>query len=178
MDDVRLLSNADIYREVVLGRMLRAGRSLWVSTANLKDAHVEGRRGYRSILVALRELADAGVDVRVLHASVPSERYLRSLKQEGLMRRKGFTMRRCPRVHMKCAIVDGEWVFLGSPNLTGAGMGAKGDARRNFEIGVLTRDPALRRGVERLFLDVWDARMCKPCGRKRSCPVPLEEPDF
>jgi phosphatidylserine/phosphatidylglycerophosphate/cardiolipin synthase-like enzyme len=158
--------------------MLTARRSLWIASANLKDMHVEYRRGFRSVLKALGELAGRGVDVRVLHAGVPSERYLHSLKEAALVRREHFTMRRCPRVHMKCVIVDGEWCFLGSPNLTGAGMGAKADHRRNFEIGVLTRDPVLRRGVETLFLDVWDGRACKPCGRKRFCPVPLEEPDF
>ena len=176
--DVRLLVNAEIYREVVLARMLETRRSLWMASANLKDMQVESRRAYRSVLAAFRKLADGGVDVRVLHSAVPSERYLRSLKDQGLVRRANFTMRRCPRVHMKCVLVDGAWCFLGSPNLTGAGMGAKSDGRRNFEIGVLTRDPAIRRGIESLFLDVWEGRACKSCDRTRSCPVPLEEPDF
>ena len=177
--DFQFVANADVYREVVLKRMLAATRSLLVASANLQDMHVETRRGYRSVLTAFRDMADRGVDVRVLHGAVPSERYLRSLKEEGLLlRREHFTMRRCTRVHMKCVVVDGEWVFLGSPNLTGAGMGAKGDTRRNFEIGILTRDASLRRSVEAVFLDVWEGRQCKACGRKRSCPVPLEEPDF
>ena len=175
--DARLVVNADIYREVVTP-MLEAKRSLWIASANLKDMHVESRRRYRSVLATFREMAKRGVDVRVLHSAVPSERYLHSLKEEAVIGAAHFTMRRCPRVHMKCVIVDGEWCFLGSPNLTGAGMGAKGDTRRNFEVGILSRDPGLRRGVERVFLDVWDGRACKPCGRKRSCPVPLEEPDF
>ncbi len=175
--DVRFLANADIHREVV-APMLEAKRSLWIATANLKDMHVASRRGFRSVLASLCEMAKRGVDIRILHSAVPSEAYLHSLKEEGLVGAERFTMRRCPRVHMKCVIVDGEWCFLGSPNFTGAGMGAKGHTRRNFEIGILSRDVGLRRGVERVFLDVWDGRACKPCGRKRSCPVPLEEPDF
>ncbi len=175
--DARFLVNAEIHREVVTP-MLSAKRSLWIASANLKDMHVASGRGFRSVLVSFRAMARKGVEIRVLHAAVPSESYLHSLKEEGLVGVPRFTMRRCPRVHMKCVIVDGEWCFLGSPNLTGAGMGAKSDTRRNFEIGILSRDAELRRGVERTFLDVWEGRACKPCGRKRSCPVPLEEPDF
>ena len=44
----------------------------------------------------------------------------------------------CPRVHFKCIIVDGVKAYFGSANLTGAGMGAKSEKKRNFENGVLT----------------------------------------
>ncbi|HUW58163.1 MAG TPA: phospholipase D-like domain-containing protein [Planctomycetota bacterium] len=176
--DYLFLRDVQVYRELVLSHMLEARRSLWIATANLKDMHVEHRSGYRSVLRAFREMVERGVDVRILHAGIPGERYRRSLKDAGLIGVRDFTMRRCVRVHFKCVLVDDDWVFLGSPNLTGAGMGAKSENRRNFEAGVLTRDGALRRHVRTLFLDVWDGRMCETCGRKRSCPVPLEEPDF
>jgi len=176
--DCEFLQNRDIYTRLVLEHMVQAQRSLWIATANLKDMHVEHRGAYRSVLEVFRELADRGVDVRVLHAGVPGERYLHSLKSSGLIRRENFTMRRCPRVHFKCVVVDGERVFLGSPNLTGAGMGAKSPERRNFEIGILTRDEDLRESVRTLFLDVWEGDMCADCGRSSACPVPLEEPDF
>ena len=172
------LRNVQVYRELVLSRMLGATHSLWIATANVKDMHVEHGRGYRSVFREFRTLTDRGVDVRILHAGVPGERCRHSLKEAGLVGTHGFTMRRCVRVHLKCVLVDDDWVFLGSPNLTGAGMGAKSETRRNFEIGVLTRDGALREDVKTLFLDIWDGRMCKNCGRKKSCPVPLEEPDF
>ena len=32
-------------------------------------------------------------------------------------------LRQCPRVHLKTIIVDGEQLYLGSANLTGAGLG-------------------------------------------------------
>jgi phosphatidylserine/phosphatidylglycerophosphate/cardiolipin synthase-like enzyme len=176
--DVTLLCNEEIYRKLVVERMLKATRSLWIASANLKDMHVERGRRYRSILKVFRELADRGVDVRVLHAGVPSERYLRSLKDAGLIRRPNFTMRRCVRVHLKCVLIDDACIFIGSPNLTGAGMGAKSGTRRNFEIGILSPDVDLYERTASLFLDIWQGAHCEPCGRKRSCPVPLEEPDF
>ena len=176
--EARLLRNREIYTDFVVEHMLTARRSVWIATANLKDMHVEHRRRYRSVLAFFRKLADREVDVRILHAAVPSEPYLHSLKECGLVGREHFTMRRCPRVHLKCVLVDDGWVFLGSANLTGAGMGVKSADRRTFEIGILTRDDVLRAGLTETFLEVWEGRACETCGRKRHCPVPLEEPDF
>jgi len=42
----------------------------------------------------------------------------------------------CPRVHFKLMIFDLETVYIGSANLTGAGMGLKGENKRNFEVGI------------------------------------------
>ena len=174
----RLLQNREIYTTLVREHMLEAKRSLWIATANLKDMHVERGRGYRSVLESFRKLAARGVDVRILHSGVPGERYLHSLRGSGLVEARNFTMRRCVRVHLKCVIIDDEWLFVGSPNLTGAGMGAKSDDRRNFETGILTPDAAMRESMKSLFLEIWQGRACKTCGRKKHCPVPLEEPDL
>lgn len=38
-------------------------------------------------------------------------------------------------------IFDMETAYIGSANLTGAGMGMKSENRRNFEAGILTNDP-------------------------------------
>ena len=176
--EYELLSKRRIYEELVQKRILKARRAISIATANLKDMHVEHRGGYRSILEPFRKLSSRGVDIRILHASVPSEPYLRSLKQSDLIGDPRFTMRRCVRVHFKCVIVDDSWTFMGSPNFTGAGMGAKGDTRRNFEMGILTRDDEFRADLDGLFNEVWEGRMCENCGRKAHCPVPLEEPDF
>ena len=37
----------------------------------------------------------------------------------------GLHLRRCPRVHLKTVVVDGSWMYLGSANLTGAGLEAQ-----------------------------------------------------
>jgi len=44
----------------------------------------------------------------------------------------------CPRVHFKMMIFDFEAAYVGSANLTGAGIGMKGSNKRNFEAGILT----------------------------------------
>lgn len=45
--------------------------------------------------------------------------------------------------------------MVGSANLTGAGMGAKSDRKRNFENGVVTDDASLIAPLEDQFDAVW-----------------------
>jgi hypothetical protein len=73
-------------------------------------------------------------------------------------------------------IVDCAAMYLGSANLTGAGLGAKADRRRNFELGVWTQSSALIDGVLESFNAIWEGRHCEGCGRRNVCPMPLEEP--
>ena len=46
----------------------------------------------------------------------------------------------CPRVHFKMFVFDCKEVYIGSANLTGAGIGMKAEGTRNFEAGILTDD--------------------------------------
>ena len=120
-----------------------------------------------------RKLVERGVEIRVLHAGVPSGPALRELRR-ALPR--GLTIRRCPRLHAKAVIVDCAAMYLGSANLTGAGLGAKVSHRRNFELGVWTECTALIDAVEVYFNALWEGSHCEACGRRDVCPVPLEEP--
>lgn len=79
----------------------------------------------------------------------------------------------CPRVHFKCAIVDGRKAYFGSANLTGAGMGAKSERKRNFENGILTDDPALVDPLVEQFDSVWRGEFCRACVRREHCPDPV-----
>ena len=79
----------------------------------------------------------------------------------------------CPRVHFKCIIVDGVKAYFGSANLTGAGMGAKSEKKRNFENGVLTDDPALVEPLVEQFDSVWRGAFCRECGRRDFCGDPV-----
>jgi hypothetical protein len=67
-------------------------------------------------------------------------------------------------------------MYLGSANLTGAGLGAKMDGKRNFELGIWTESPGLIDAVLDQFNGLWEGGRCESCRRKEICPVPLEEP--
>ncbi len=155
--------------------MLRATTSLDILTADFKAMLVPeaGRRRARSIVELFRRLAENGVEIRLLHAGTPSSAALRELK---VQLPRNLTIRRCPRLHAKTVIIDADRMYLGSANLTGAGLGAKADGRRNFEMGIWTRSTALIDGVLEQFNALWEGRRCVGCKRKDVCPVPLEEP--
>ena len=69
-------------------------------------------------------------------------------------------------------------MYLGSANLTGAGLGAKSASRRNFEAGVWTDDLSLIDPVADMLETIWSGEYCDECGRQEHCPVPLEEPEL
>ena len=81
-------------------------------------------------------------------------------------------MKQCPRVHMKAVIVDGAWLYLGSANFTGAGLGMKGDDKRNFELGFVTEDFELLDRVQAMFDGLWRGQPCASCKLRELCPDP------
>jgi len=106
---------------------------------------------------------------------VPSGAFLDELKSHAPA---NLRMRRCVRLHAKALVADGRRMYLGSANLTGAGLGAKSPRRRNFEAGVWTDQLELIDPVVDMLDGIWSGRACPDCGRKDHCPVPLEEPDL
>lgn len=69
---------------------------------------------------------------------------------------------------------DGASLYLGSANWTGAGLGAKGEGRRNFEAGVLTDDDLLLDQMQATFDSIWSGRECKGCRLRTLCAAPLD----
>ena len=172
----RLVLNDEHLTGVLIEALGTCRHRLFISTADVKDVHLPAARGRaRSIMRVFEDLAKRGVEVRLLHGGIPSGPFLEELKRHIPAT---LTMRRCPRVHAKAIIVDGARMYLGSANLTGAGLGAKSARRRNFEAGLWTDDLALVDPVADMLDRVWTGLECAACGRKAHCPVPLEEPSL
>jgi phosphatidylserine/phosphatidylglycerophosphate/cardiolipin synthase-like enzyme len=177
--------------EAVVKPAMNAERSLWIATANLKELMVEDERArpgrrrttsrqgeFRSMLSVLAEQVARGLEVRILHASPPSRPFREDLRRlPGLRRppRGAFELRLCPRVHFKAVIVDGAMLYLGSANWTGAGLGAKGEGRRNFELGLTSRDDPLLDEVQAYFDRIWRGAECSACKLRGLCPKPLDK---
>ena len=83
--------------------------------------------------------------------------------------------RLCPRVHMKIVVMDSELVYIGSANLTGAGMGMKSAANRNFEAGILTDELGFIDAAMSHFDSIWEGSHCQQCGRKDFCLDRIKE---
>ncbi len=174
--EVELVIDEAHLSRVVQQGILKARVSLDIATADFKAMLVPVNprdRDARSIVQVLRDLTKQGVEIRLLHAGVPSGPALRQLTKE---LPRGLTIRRCPRLHAKTVIVDCASMYLGSANLTGAGLGAKSKDKRNIEWGIWTTAPSLIDPVLEQFNALWEGHRCKSCKRKEVCPVPLEEP--
>jgi phosphatidylserine/phosphatidylglycerophosphate/cardiolipin synthase-like enzyme len=179
-----LLSGSDLYRTVVQGKMAGARESVWIATANVKAMMVEqrpaagseagGTRGrFAPVLALFRTLARRGVELRLLHAELPSRPFRAAFDRSRTLVRGGLQLKICPRVHFKCVRVDGAWVYLGSANLTGAGLGAKHPDARNFELGLVTEDFDTVDRVTALFESIWSGAECGRCRLRSVCPDPI-----
>ena len=182
-----LVVNEKHFDQVVRDGMAKAQISLDIMTADFKamlvplgTGKLRSSRKAKSIVELFRRLAGRGVEIRILHAGTPSGPALQELKKagkEGELEGGGkLIIRRCPRLHAKAVVIDTRVMYLGSANLTGAGLGAKGKHRRNFEMGIWTSAGPLIEGVLEQFNALWEGHQCKTCQRRDFCPVPLEEP--
>ncbi len=178
--ECELVTNGEHFQQIVKQGIMKAGVSVDILTADFKAMLVpkglkRGGRGAESIVQVFRRLAQRGVEIRLLHAGTPSSAALKELRRE---LPTNMVIRRCPRLHAKAVVIDARWMYLGSANLTGAGLGAKGDGRRNFEMGVVTESTGMIENVLQQFNQLWEGECCRNCGRREICPVPLEEPDL
>ena len=171
--DARLLVGAELYREVVLEKLAHARESVWISTANVKAMLVERQGRFVPVVDLFADLAARGVELRLLHAELPSRPFRAAFDRRALLVRGGLQLKICPRVHFKAVLIDGAWLYLGSANLTGAGLGAKGDGRRNFEVGLVTEDFATIDRIAALFDSVWRGEACATCQLHSVCPDPI-----
>ncbi|MCW5832385.1 MAG: phospholipase D family protein [Labilithrix sp.] len=179
----KLLVDGDHYDDLASRAVAGARVSVWIATANLKTMLVEAPIGsrarargrYVSFFESLGDLARRGVDVCILHASPPSGPLAREMARLAAGGGSGAVkMRRCPRVHLKMIAIDGRLLYLGSANLTGAGLGAKSAGRRNFEMGIVTDSEAMLDAAQERFDRIWRGAECARCQLRSTCDAPLD----
>jgi len=152
----------------VLEKIHSVRRVLWIGTADLKDLYMKQGNDAVPFLKQLSDLITRGVEVRLIHAKEPGPNFRKDFDKYPALA-KGLERALCPRVHFKLVIFDLEAAYIGSANLTGAGMGMKGENTRNFEAGILTTEPSLVECAVNQFDDVWIGKFCGRCGRKDFC---------
>ena len=172
---MQLVLNHETYDAVLRRIVPEAKRFLWVVTADLKDLFVEGPGGrFVPFLSVLAEKLRDGVEVRLIHAKEPGPRFREDFdKFPEFVQSDLFERVLCPRMHMKCVIADGRIAYVGSANLTGAGMGAKSEERRNFEAGFVTEDREHIRELMRFLDALYVGDFCEKCQRREVCPEPI-----
>ena len=168
---VTFISNTDHYKEV-LSRVQSVKHNLWIGTADIKDLYVEVGKQKKPYLAVLAGLIRRGVEVRLIHAKEPGQNFREDFdKYPVLYDRLERVL--CPRVHFKILVFDCKEVYIGSANLTGAGIGMKTDNKRNFETGILTDDLKIVEQAINQFDEVWIGKHCKACKRREYCSDPI-----
>lgn len=167
----KFISDEEHYDEVI-ERIKSVKTHLWIGTADIKDLYIKDGRTTKPLLQLLSELANAGVEIRLIHAKEPGKNFRTDFdKYPNLI--EGVERILCPRVHFKIIVFDLKTAYIGSANLTGAGLGMKGENTRNFEAGILTNEKTLLKSAMAEFDSVWRGDFCLKCRRKEFCPEPL-----
>ncbi len=165
------ISNSAHYKDVLL-RVKSVKHTLWIGTADIKDVYIEAGKEKMPFLALIAQLIKRGVEVRLIHAKEPGPNFREDFdKYPVLFDRMERVL--CPRVHFKMIVFDCKEVYIGSANLTGAGIGMKAGTTRNFEAGILTDMPEIVEQAMNQFDEVWMGKMCKTCKRREFCGDPI-----
>ncbi|HIZ86170.1 MAG TPA: phospholipase [Candidatus Coprenecus stercoravium] len=152
----------------VIQRIPLVKHQLWIGTADIKDLYVAQGKQTVPLLAVLAGLIRRGVEIRLIHAKEPGPAFREDFDRYPELT-SGLERVLCPRVHFKLMIFDLNTAYIGSANLTGAGIGMKSSLRRNFEAGILTDAPELVSAATDQFDRVWMGAHCHMCGRKAFC---------
>lgn len=169
--EFQYIANEDHYDKVI-EKINDCKKTLWIGTADIKDLYVKDGRGTKPLLEVLSDLAKRGVEIRLIHAKEPGPAFRQDFdKYPDLI--DGMERVLCPRVHFRIIVFDLKIAYVGSANLTGAGLGMKGEKSRNFEAGVLSSNKDFVKNAAEQFDSVWMGAHCKGCRRKEFCGDPI-----
>lgn len=169
--EFQYISNEEHY-DLVIEKIKSVKKTLWIGTADIKDLYVKVGTSTKPFLEILSDLAKSGVAIRLIHAKEPGKAFREDFdKYPELI--EGMERVICPRVHFKIIIFDLNTAYVGSANLTGAGLGMKGSNTRNFEAGVLSNNKEFVKQASNQFDQVWMGAHCKNCKRKQFCGDPI-----
>lgn len=151
--EFQYIANEDHYDKVI-EKINDCKKTLWIGTADIKDLYVKEGRGTKPLLEVLSDLVKRGVEIRLIHAKEPGPAFRQDFdKYPALI--DGMERVLCPRVHFKIIVFDLKTAYVGSANLTGAGLGMKGENTRNFEAGVLSSNKDFVKNAAEQYDSVW-----------------------
>ncbi len=166
-----IIQNEEHYSKVIQ-QISKVKQTLWIATADIKSLYIKSDFSVVPFLSVLSNLVRKKVAIRLLYAKKPSENFTQDFKKYPNLN-YGIEQLLCPRIHFKIIIFDMKLAYIGSANLTGAGLGMKSKNHRNFETGILTDDKYLVNAVIEQIDQLWIGKHCENCKRKQYCPAPI-----
>ncbi|MGC9779582.1 MAG: hypothetical protein HZR80_10105 [Candidatus Heimdallarchaeota archaeon] len=159
-------NNGDSFDYIVHNGFMKAKKRIWFTSAKTTDFMIPNPRTKEAFQFSQRlyQLAKQGKKIKFILA--PREKEKKFYKKLKDVENIEFAF--CYNMHMKFVLVDSTWLYFGSANLTGAGVGSRTrEGRNNFEIGVITIDQKTIEPVELLLQDIWIGSKCKNCYQKQ-----------
>lgn len=141
---------------------------LWLATANLKDISYKDEDGDKNKIIDIFEsLVERKVEVRII-CSRPTNTIETELYKSALLTdTEYFKIKYCYRNHMKMIVFDQDQVYIGSANMTPAGIGGRIEDCRNFEAGILTDAPMIVSDAIDHFSSAWNPDTCSDCNKMK-----------
>lgn len=171
---IKHIVNSEHY-DFLINKALNSAKSyVWIGTADIKNLHYKSGNKAYPLLKKFNEIIKRGVQVRILHAKEPGKRFMEDFDKYPILT-KLLERAMCIRVHFKIVVIDGELVYTGSANLTGAAFGMRSENSRNFESGIITNDPEIVKSVSEVFDSVWRGSFCQKCKMRKTCPDIIAE---
>lgn len=169
----RLITNKSHYEEVV-ERICSAKSSIRIMTANIKRFRLEPTDEQAMFygtpfIERLMEKAVQGVSVQII-CSMPSQSFTKEWMEyfQQMNNPKPFEYKFCERNHAKVFIIDDKLAYVGSANVTRAGLRQDTSSQQNFEAGILTEDPDLVSSIKAFFSEIWNSKWCE-CTIEDNC---------
>jgi phosphatidylserine/phosphatidylglycerophosphate/cardiolipin synthase-like enzyme len=171
-----LILNDNHYEEVI-ERICTAKTSIRIMTANFKRFNLKPTQkqgvNYKDgtpFIKYLMTKAVQGVSVQII-CSRPSQNFLKEWQEYyKQMGRPGlFDYEFCERNHAKIIIIDDRLAYIGSANVTPAGLGQGTFSPGNFEAGILTSNPQIISSLKAHFAKIMNEEYCSSCHRAEKC---------
>jgi len=159
-------NDGDSFEHIVHNGFLKAKQHIWFTSAKTTDFMIPNPRTKEAFQFSQRlyQLARRGIKIKfILSPKEAEKKFYQKLKDV-----ENIEFRFCYDMHMKVVLIDNTWLYFGSANLTGAGLGSRiRKGRNNFEIGAITIDESVISQTESLLQEVWAGEHCKDCYQKQ-----------
>lgn len=127
---IKYIANTQHYDDV-LAHVASVKNTLWIGTADIKDVYVKSGTTSVPLLAVFDKLVKRNVAIRLIHAKEPGPVFRKEHEKFPALW-SSMEMALCPRVHFKLIIFDMETAYIGSANLTGAGIGMKSGQKKKL----------------------------------------------